>query len=255
MTQVIDDGPNRMTLLSTTSSATTYSFATTRAGFHSWALCTVNDATGELLITSDCGSWSHRWNPRPGTSLTTFIGHGDVDYLARKLQHGHRPGRVFSAQATARALQRRLCKLRLNDGRCQLEHRLVLRFYDCGRLPNHLMDRYTEAGLPLFSGTYVSVPSWRDPHRQERLRYLMRDEARRLWKELHHFADELDDANEDLFFERLPSISGFSDYMTDEPWNYLQTVQTAEDKALRGLILPALIEACRAAACDTGAST
>jgi hypothetical protein len=117
------------------------------------------------------------------------------------------------------------------------------------------MDRYTEAGLPLFSGTYVSAPSWRDPHRQDRQRYLTREEARRLWKELHHFADALDDANEDLFFERLPSISGFSDYMTDEPWNYLQTVQTAEDKALRGLILPALIEACRAAACDTGSST
>jgi hypothetical protein len=45
------------------------------------------------------------------------------------------------------------------------------------------------------------------------------------------------------------------DYITDEPWNYLQTVQTAEDKALRGLILPALIEECRAAACDTGSST
>ena len=224
MTQVIDDGPNRMTLLSTTSSATTYSFATTRLVSIHGRLCTVNDATGELLITSDCGSWTHRWNPRPSTTLTMFIGDGDVDYLARKLQHDHRPGRVFSAQATARALQRRLCKLRLNDGRCQLEHRLVLRFYDCGRLPNLQ-------------------------------RYLTRDEARRLWKELHHFADELDDANEDLFFERLPSIGGLSDYMTDEPWNYLQTVQTAEDKALRGLILPALIEACRAAACDTGAST
>jgi hypothetical protein len=187
MTQGIE-GHDRMTLLSTMASATTYSFVTARDGFHSWALCTVNDATGELLITSDCGSWAHRWNPRPSTTLTTFIGRGDVDYLARKLQHDHRPGRVFSAQATAHTLQRRLCELRLNDGRYQLERRLEPEDYDCGRLPNHLMDRYTEDGLPLFSGTYVSVPSWRDPHRQERLRYLMRDEARRLWKELHHLA-------------------------------------------------------------------
>lgn len=249
-----------LALISTTSSATTYSFATTGDGFRSWALCTVNDATGELLITSDWGSWAHRWDPRPSSlgtqTLTAFIGRVDVDYLARKMQRDRGAGRVFSAQATARELRRRLCERRRHDGRCQLESQLEPEDYDCGRLPNHLMDRYTEAGLPLFSEHYVSAPSWREPHRQECLRYLMRDEARRIWEAIGDLAAELGAGAgaADLFFERLPSISGFSDYVTDEPWDYSQTVQTEEDKALRDQILPALIMACRARTAQSGAA-
>jgi hypothetical protein len=79
-------GDPKLQLVATLTGARTYHF---RSNDHyGWALCTVNDATGELLITSDWGNWAHRWNPahlgRP--SLTHFIAdRNDCDYLANKL--------------------------------------------------------------------------------------------------------------------------------------------------------------------------
>jgi hypothetical protein len=234
--------PRDLALISVRAVATTYSFQTTKEGFRSWALCTVNDRTGELLITSDWGSWSHRWDARPDSlgapSLTAFIGdRGDVDYLARKLQREGRAGRVFSAPTTARALRERLCERRLEDGRCQLENRL-----DPEDMPGARC--YTEDGLPIYSHRHVS--RWMGSE-QGRLPYLTREEARRLWEEVGDLADELGKGEQAaaLFYERLPSIEGFSDYVTEEPWEYGQTEQTPEDRALRDIILPALIAACR----------
>lgn len=53
-----------LTLVST-QAAVTFSFRAT-GGASGWANCTVNNATGELLITSDWGDWCHRWDPHPG---------------------------------------------------------------------------------------------------------------------------------------------------------------------------------------------
>lgn len=104
-----------------THTATAYRFQTTDPGLMSWAICTVNDATGELLITSDWGNWSYRWDASPralgAPSLTAFLGDrspGNVDYLARKLQgsRGHR----FSAEKTVAAWRLALCERRLEVG-------------------------------------------------------------------------------------------------------------------------------------------
>jgi hypothetical protein len=236
----------KLVLTSAKAAATTYSFQTTGDGFRSWALCTVNDQTGELLITSDWGSWSHRWHASPealgAPTLTAFIGgRGDIDYLARKLQKEGRAGVCFSALKTARELNRLLCARRLEDGREQLENRREPE--DWGRQ----RDRYTEAGLPLFSHRTVPTPSWKDPTRTERLRYLTAEKARELWDAIESLGDECDRSS-DLFWERLPSISGFTDYVTDDPWGHGQTEQTFEDKALRDIVLPALIAACKTVA-------
>lgn len=195
-----------MNLVSTTEAARTYSF---RGEHATWASCTVNDATGELLITSDWGNWSHRWDPSPGAlgapSLTAFIGtRGNVDYLARKLQGGGTTsGRRFSAEATARALRRLVCERRLEDGR-----------RNAGQTPR------------LARSTMTDI------------------DARRIWGQIGEVADKYG-YSADLFFDRVQDIDGFAHFVAADPWEYTETEQTAEDRALREHVLPALIAACR----------
>lgn len=245
---------DRLSLVST-QTATTYSFRAAPGTF-GWACCTVNDATGELLITSDWGNWSHRWDPRPSClgapTLTAFIGtRGDVDYLARKLQGGgNRAGRRWSAEETARALRHQLCDRRLEDGRERIEGRLDPDDMPGGEPLRHLVGRYDDYGLPIYShrmpAEYRNGRPWKiDGSSYEPLLYLTRDIARRLWDEIGELADEVSGSS-DLFFERIQDIEGFRDYVTEEPWEYSATEQTTEDKALREIVLPALIEACRA---------
>lgn len=241
----------KLVLTSAKAASITYSFVTEGdpGDFRSWALCTVNDQTGELLITSDWGSWSHRWHASPealgAPTLTAFIGtRGDVDYLARKLQCEGRESTRFSEEKTAHALRRLLRERRLRDGREQLGRRLEPEDYDGGRIPNHLMDRYTEAGLPIFSYREIASPTWQDPLRKERLPYLTAEAARVLWDEIGETIGECG-ASTDLLFDRLLRLSGFVEYVTDEPWNHVMTEQTPEDRALRDIVLPALIEACK----------
>jgi hypothetical protein len=245
----------RLTLTSVKNTAVTYSFRAT-SGF-GWALCTVNDGTGELLITSDWGDWSHRWDPRPEClghpTLTAFLGErGDVDYIARKLQREGRAGRRWSARETVRELRQLVWKRRRDDGREQFGRRLTpeeaahpISFL----APRGHVGRYSQDGLPIYS---CRMPS---EHRAGRpwdasgkpydsLPYLTRDAARRLWKGIGDVADECG-GNGDLFYVRVQSIDGFHDYVTTEPWQYGQTEQTPEDRALRDIVLPALISACR----------
>lgn len=193
--------PPPVLALVATHTATTYSFVGSD-GHLGWANCTVDDDTGQLSIASDWGDWQHRWSPDPrnlgAPTLTAFIGtRGDVDYLARKLQHEGREGRMFSGEKTSVALRRRLCERRLAGGRC------------------------------------------RDPFQR-----LERDEARRLWKAIGELGRDVE-RNADLFYERALRIEGFADYITEEPWEYGETEQTPQDKALREVVLPALIKACR----------
>lgn len=235
--------PCNLTLLSKCQ-GTTYSFRGDD-GF-GWALCTINDATGELLITSDWGNFAHRWHidSLGHPTLTAFIGtRGDVDYLARKLQREGRNGQVFSSAATVKELRHVLCEKRLEHGRERLAARLEpeeMRFagghdYDADGLPymSHRSPADCRGGAP-----------WdRAGRLYERLPYLTRDTARRLWNELGGLADDCGRSG-DLFFERIGAIEGVRDYITEEPWEYSQTEQTPEDRALRNIILPALIAAC-----------
>jgi hypothetical protein len=206
----------RLVLSYATTSATTYSFVTAGPGYRSWALCTVNDKTGELLITSDWGNWSHRWDASPSAlgcaTLTDFIGtRGASSYLATKLQGGSEGGRMFSADASAKAMCRFLCERRLEHGRDDYRRR----------------DDYLSAG-----------------------------EARRIWDEVESVARDAE-ISLDLFIDQLIRIDGFSTYVTEEPWEHIKYIQTPGDRALRDIILPALIEACRTAgpAAESAAAT
>lgn len=93
--------------LARTSMAISYSFQREDGLHGDWAICTVNDATGELSIQSDWGNWSHRWGTDPkhlgSPTLTAFIAdRSSCHYLADKLSpsEGRQAARMFDAEAT-----------------------------------------------------------------------------------------------------------------------------------------------------------
>jgi hypothetical protein len=113
----------KLKLVETLTSARTYHFQSTEL-LGGWALCTVNDATGELLIMSDWGNWAHRWSPKHlgSTSLTHFIADRQgYDYLACKLL-AHDDAWVLDADATIKKWRKRLCEQRLAVGRAGDDH-------------------------------------------------------------------------------------------------------------------------------------
>lgn len=236
--------------------AVTYCFRTAPDDrYMGWANCTVNDATGELSIQSDWGSWSYRWSSNPkhlgAATLTEFIAtRGSVDYIARKLQNEGSSGQRWSAEGTARAMRQALCENRLNEGREQIANRLE---DDDLPVSGWLLSKYDEHGLPLFSQRYVRSPRWNNPDHREPVPYLSRDTARRLWNAIGALADEVS-RSPDLFYERVQQIDGFCEYVTQEPWEYGVTEQTPEDKVLRESILPPLLEACRCQVAPTEAT-
>lgn len=108
----------KLKLVATLTGARTYHFQSTEP-LGGWALCTVNDATGELLIMSDYGNWAHRWSPKHlgSPSLTHFIADREgYDYLACKLL-GRAAAWVLDADATIKEWRKRLCEQRLAVGR------------------------------------------------------------------------------------------------------------------------------------------
>lgn len=198
------------------STAVTYSFrAADRMG--GWACCTVNDATGELAITSDWGNWAHRWNISHlgtiggrNTTLTEFLGGGSIDYIADKLMSRDQRDR-FDADATVAAFRELLREKRR----------------DTKRYGGHWMWKYT------------SEP------------YLDKDTARRLWDAIRDLAYDVESSPGavDLFIERY-TRRGMEDakLVCDEPWNLIRTKPSGEYLALTKTVLPALVAACAAEA-------
>jgi hypothetical protein len=87
-----------------------------------WAICTINDETGELSIQSDWGSWQHRWSSDPkhlgAATLTAFIARREHDgYLADKLTTDGVDRNVFDADATVRAARREVLRMRRGTDR------------------------------------------------------------------------------------------------------------------------------------------
>jgi hypothetical protein len=211
-------------LISVLSIATTYTFRMSE-GF-GWALCTINDETGELIITSDWGSWSYLWSPKPdhlgAATLTHFIGdRGSVDYLVNKLL-GRRACQQFSVDATVRHLRTLIAKRRLADGQ-----EINLRRRECGDeregfLEMDYHDRY----------------------------YLTAGQARDLWDEVQSIGSDLDGSSmgeqaATLYVERLMQIDNI-ERISEEPYEELQHVESHESKVLTQVILPALVAACHA---------
>ena len=120
--------------------ARTYSFGCIPAGV-GWALCTVNDSTGELSICSDWGSWSYRWHvAHLGTSgdrpltLTEFIAgrsSGAHEYLADKLTSEDRAKReAFSPEKTVASLREYIRQRRRDEPDGKMDAAMARQLYD-----------------------------------------------------------------------------------------------------------------------------
>ncbi len=224
---VLDQGQAPMTtklnLIRSSSSATTYEFcATERLG---WAICTVNDSTGELLITSDWGNWSYMWSPNPHqglgcATLTHFLGvnrvngapRSDVDYFVMKLLGKHGAQR-FSPEKTTAHFRGILCQTRRDFSR------RFARGLDHGRV--------SRAG-----------------------HFLTADVAREIWDDLGALASDVsgqDQAAATLYCERFMMFDDFG-FICDAPWEDLQHETSPEYTILSETILPALAAACYAKA-------
>lgn len=175
-----------------------------------WAICTVNDRTGELTVQSDWGNWSHRWNTdhigRP--SLTHFIADRDAgadDYLAAKLL-GRDDCWEWDRAETVKAFRKHLAERRLEVG--------------------HREDR---AHAYMRDGIFH--------------RLLTSDLARELWDalgELEHAHDERE------FIEMFTENDDLIRWVDDTPYESTKQKPSHEYLILTRTILPALIEACRA---------
>lgn len=217
-----------LALVKATNTSTTYQFHNKERNF-GWALCTVNDGTGELLITSDWGNWSYMWSPNPShlgaATLTHFVGERDcVDYLADKLL-GRRGSQRFSIDETVKHLHGEICRRRFEHGQ---EFNARLRSYGDER----------DQEIALEHG-FLERRYNGDPH-------LTAGGARELWDEVNSIASDIDDSYpnaETLFIERFMRIDGYA-VIAEEPWNDCQHVESHDSKILRQTILPALRDAC-----------
>lgn len=228
--------------LARTHVATTYTFlpddADKRHAGFGWAHCTVNDATGELAITSDWGNWSNVWSPNPkhlGTpTLTHFIGErGSCHYLADKLSVGNggpRSGEEFDVDETIAKFRRILCERRLEEARAWIEY---YRDDDPEDTPDVLDTPPSWATKKRYTGAFYEREG--EP--------LTRGIAREIWESLGSLHECGRSA--DLFCERFFRIDGYS-WITEEPWERTVYSPTTGYMVLLHGILPALVEACAA---------
>lgn len=222
--------PPILRLVRTSTSSTTYEFRVASPDM-GWALCTVNDGTGELLITSDWGSWSYLWSPNPShlgaATLTHFIAERNaVDYLADKLL-GRRGSSEFDALGTVAHFHKQICARRLADGQKRN-----------ARLRGYGDDRDQE--IAIRNGLVDESYGGRT--------YLTASTARYLWEEIESLGNDVNDDGSPstltLFVERFCQLDNYL-LISEEPWEDCQTRETNSSKILRLTILPALVDACR----------
>lgn len=220
------------------SGAVTYHLQATSETLGGWALATVNDGTGELMIQSDYGSWSFRWSTNPShlgcESLTHFIagrftGDGDAHYLANKLT-SQSEREHFDSNATVDHMQRELIKKRLEAGRDLIE------WYG-DDAPGDRISVWDDDPPRRFHEHKV----WdRSLHKYEDWP-LTRSIARELYDSLDEIRGE---DNADRFQEAFFRISGH-DLISSEPWHedMKYTPSPGYMQLLHG-ILPAVIKVC-----------
>lgn len=207
-----------------TSTAVTFHFRPIEDMF-GWALCTVNNTTGELAVQSDWGNWAHRWNVEHlghvgsdgrRATLLEFIAErdeGHCDYLARKLASSAEIEQFeqFDADDTVDHLQHMLAETRLREGREDLR---------CG---------------------HPAVASIRHKCDFLRRKPLTQAFAREIWEEVERLRDV---DHVELFLERLYAIEG-STWIGENLWEETKHRPSISYLILLKGILPSLVAACK----------
>ena len=134
----------------TTSTATAYHFEFT----HGWACFTVNDATGELGVQSDWGTYAYRWSAHPkhlgAPTLTAFLRTAEPYYLADKLHYGRpRDREEFDSDSTRHDLRKRVGELYADQRLTKAQVRNVLYAID---------DLEMDSGPELFMQSFCDGP-------------------------------------------------------------------------------------------------
>jgi hypothetical protein len=226
-----------------TTVATTYRFQVPEP-LGGWALCTINDATGELSVHSDWGNWSYRWWPSPANlgnpTLTHFIADRDAghcDYLADKLFGGRRASEEFDVDATIAAMRRTLAERRREEAGAWVEY---YRDDPPEESPDVLGGEPPRwANKRPYRGDHYGGGGWWYEDKGEPL---TKGIAREIWKALGSLAECRDS---ELFCERFFKVPGHV-WITDEPWEHLVYSAAFDYQVLCRGILPALVEACAA---------
>lgn len=220
--------------LTGTSTAVTFHFRVP-APLGGWATCTINDATGELLIMSDWGNWSYRWhvdhvgpsrrNPHRASLMEFVCDRADFHYLAGKLCRESDGARQFDAWATVKAMRAQLCENRLEQGR---ENRRP-QPEDFANMEDWEAERKIEETF-----------RWATKRRFHGLdEPLTRGIAREIWDAM----DELETTdNEHVFWERVWQVPGIT-WVSEEPWNLAVHAPSHAYRVLLEGILPALADA------------
>jgi len=244
--------PPSMRLVRSRAIATTYELIVPES-LGGYALCTVNDGTGELIIRSDWENWSYQWSPNPqhlgATNLTEFIGaRNAVDYIADKLSGGYTGARQFSSEKTSKAFMHAVAVIRLEFGREAIEHLRELEDDLASyREAGHEASPVTQRAIELLKADLV-LPPCRKIERHER-HPLSKSAARALCDEIESLANEVSNypSATDLFIERLYRILDGHDAHPyfEEAYDFIEYKQKFSDRVLRESILPVLIEACR----------
>jgi hypothetical protein len=217
----------------TSGSADVYSFRFEEP--FSWAIFTINNATGEFHIQSDWGNWQHRWpmqaigesHAKHEKPLTHFLGdRGDAGYVTDKLHYDCNDKRdQFSEDRTKEEIKKQILSARIYGASCRSEE---------DDRPWYMYET-TKKVLQKWIGIEIDENWYSDG--------ITKEEARTLWDQL----ENIDWSSADSFMQSLEyNTWGELDELRkflSEPWyEYIQTEATFGWNLLCYKLLPFFFE-------------
>ena len=176
-----------------------------------WALCTVDDTTGVLSIVSDYGNWSHMWGTRHlGCPTLTH-------FLAKRPPFASGTFDYYACKLLGPRENARV--LDADETIKEWRKRLCARRLEQGR-------------------DGADDPPYYLPYEKRLDRHL----AREIWDDIGSLYEY--ETDERGFIDRALAITGFTQWISNEPWESTRHCASREYNDLTNFILPALAVAC-----------